>query len=97
VLIVKATKRIPKDMHNVTYYSANDLWMYVESEHPNMCEECHSYNLDFYAGTDLRTLFEYHEILDQNFIAVNVHPNCQCKLVRVLTSEESEFSLIEEE
>jgi hypothetical protein len=79
----KASKRIPETLQGPTYYSDNDLWLYEQSEHPNMCEECASYNLQQFSGSQLRTEFKWHEIIDVNFIYPKVHPHCFCGLVRL--------------
>lgn len=80
---VEAAKRIPDLYKGITYYGADDLWYYEESEHPNMCDDCAGYAGTTYPGSSLRSTFPYHEILDENHIAAKVHPHCGCSLVRV--------------
>lgn len=88
-LTQKAKQRIPAELQGPTYYSENDVWLYEQSEHPNMCEECAGYNLETFTGTQLRSEFKWHEIIDINFIYPKVHPHCFCGLVRLYPVEEA--------
>jgi hypothetical protein len=81
--VEKAKQRIPAEHRGPSYYGALDVWLYEQSDHPNMCEECGSYNLTNFAGSDLRGMFPYHEVIDENFIYPKVHPHCFCGLVRL--------------
>lgn len=90
-LTQKAKQRIPVELQGPTYYSENDVWLYEQSEHPNMCEECEGYNLETFTGTELRKEFPWHEIIDINFIYPKVHPHCFCGLVRLYPVEGAEY------
>jgi hypothetical protein len=81
--VEKAKQRIPAEHRGPTYYSSEDVWLYEQSDHPNMCEECGSYNLNNFSGSDLRSMFPWHEVIDENFIYPKVHPHCFCGLVRL--------------
>jgi hypothetical protein len=85
--VEKAKQRIPAEHRGPTYYSSEDVWLYEQSEHPNMCDECASYNLENFAGSDLRSMFPWHEVIDENFIYPKVHPHCFCGLVRLYPVE----------
>lgn len=72
-----------------TFFGVNDWWMYGKSYHPNMCHQCDFYgDIHFFNGGDIRLTFPYMEIVDDDTINVNVHPNCSCILTRVLGSVE---------
>ena len=85
-MVSEATKRIPPGLHDLTFYSENDEWIFLRSDHPNMCSDCTSYNGDIYPGAELRSAFPYHTILDANTIAASVHPNCSCLLIRAIST-----------
>lgn len=80
--VQEAQTRKPPELGNVTFYGANDMWLFLASHLQNMCDECASYDLDTYFGTEIRMLFPYHQIIDENNIYVYVHPNCGCLLSR---------------
>lgn len=82
--VFEATSRIPSGMRGLTFYGAGDEWLFLESGHKNMCDDCGSFNLQIFSGRELRRLFPYHRILDANTIEALVHPNCSCFLVRVV-------------
>jgi hypothetical protein len=74
-----------------TFFSVNDVWMYVEISDDKTCMDCHA-NAQLegggmYYGNHLRAFFPYLEILDDDTIKVNEHPNCRCLLVRVSMKE----------
>jgi hypothetical protein len=85
--VEKARTRISPKLSGPTYFGDNDAWLYQESGHPNICEECSSYNLNVYRGSEIRQLFPYLEIINKDFIAVHIHPHCGCMLVRVYPVE----------
>jgi len=62
-----------------TFYSVNDIWLYIEISDDKLCDVCHA-NAHMeggeYKGNRIRGFFPYHEILDINTIKVNQHPNC---------------------
>ena len=91
----KAKQRIPKELGNVTFYGSEDRWLYMESQHPNMCGTCHSYHMQSFTGVELRAAFPYHIITDENFIYPKVHPNCWCCLVRLFPVEALDASQVE--
>lgn len=91
--VEKSKTRIPDKLRGPSYYSAYDEWQFLRSDHPNMCSECDSYHLEYYNGADLRPLFPYHEIQDENLIYPKVHPNCYCTLVRVYPVDSVESPL----
>lgn len=80
--VIESKSRIPDGLRGLTFYSETDEWMFLGSDHPNMCSDCTSYDGDIYFGTELRSTFPYHTIIDENNIAAQVHPNCTCLLVR---------------
>lgn len=85
VAVVDATQRIPHELvpHDVTFFSDLDQWSYVALT--EACESCLEYESGtIYPGSSLRSLFPYLEVIDIDTIAVNVHPNCQCYLERIV-------------
>jgi len=68
-----------------TFYSVNDIWLYIEISDDKLCDVCHA-NAHMeggeYKGNRIRGFFPYHEILDINTIKVNQHPHCRCIMVR---------------
>lgn len=74
-----------------TFYSRLDEWLYIEISDTRLCETCRANAIlegGVYEGNRLRSFFPYHEILDENTIKVNEHPNCRCVLVRIVKAEE---------
>jgi len=80
----EATKRIPKPQRSgVTYFSMWDTWLFQSVFDARRCDVCDAHEVvDVYYGDQLRRWFPYLEILDENTIQANVHPNCRCYLVR---------------
>jgi hypothetical protein len=84
--VEKARQRIPEGSHK-TFFGLNDWWQYDKSDSPHMCHQCDFYgDIKFFNGTDIRTTFPELEIIDDDTINPNVHPNCMCLLTRVLNS-----------
>jgi hypothetical protein len=84
-VVDEAKRRIPDELRGLTFYGEYDEWMFLSSGHPHMCADCASYEGDIYWGTELRSTFPYHTILDANTIAASVHPNCSCLLLRAIS------------
>lgn len=84
-MVDEARSRIPDGLRGLTFYSADDEWLFLGSGHPHMCGDCASYDGDIYSGDELRSAFPYHTILDENTIAASVHPNCSCLLTRAVS------------
>jgi hypothetical protein len=83
-VVGEAKSRIPVGLRGLTFYGEDDEWLFLQSGHPNMCNDCASYDGDVYSGSELRSAFPYHTILDENTIAASVHPNCSCLLMRAV-------------
>ncbi len=50
------------------------------------CEECQKYKDDTYElenPDDLLGMFDYGEWIDEDTFAPNIHPNCECTIIRV--------------
>jgi hypothetical protein len=79
---------------DATFFGKNDHWDYVEdwgytwtTGYVGPCEVCKGHGRNHggkYTGTHLRATFPYLEILDENTIQVNAHPNCRCALIRTI-------------
>lgn len=85
--VFEATSRIPSGLRGSTFYGEGDEWVFLSSGHPNMCGDCEGYEGDIFSGSELRRLFPYHTIVDENTIAANVHPHCGCLLMRAFSSD----------
>ncbi len=85
-VISEAKSRIPPGLRGLTFYGEGDEWVFLSSGHPNMCGDCADYDGDTFFGSELRSAFPYHVILDENTIAASVHPNCSCLLVRAISA-----------
>jgi len=69
-----------------TFFSVNDIWQYVEISDDKLCANCvfnAAWNDGIYSGDELRRKFPYLEILDEDTIRVEEHPNCRCVLTRM--------------
>lgn len=95
---------IPEAYQGNRYFSQADLWIYIPHYDVKLCEECGQFALGvpFISGRQLRSSFPDMEIVDENTINANVHPNCRCQLIRegtespkdVLTKEEVKQAFI---
>ena len=91
---VKAYQRIPED-YEKTFFSLYDVWRYHAVFDVKLCDTCMNHALTFYfVGSHLRGLFEHLKIVDENVIAVNVHPNCRCELHRI--TDPAEYLMVTE-
>lgn len=84
----------------LTFFSKYDEWLYIEISDSRLCPVCRA-NAEMengvYRGNRLRAFFPYLEILDENTIKVNQHPNCRCVLVRLGKAAEFFKQIIFEE
>jgi hypothetical protein len=81
IRIVEAVRAVEKLLE--TFFSSNDVWRYTAISDEKACERCLYYEqIGTFNGDMLRSTFPYLEILDENTIAVNAHPNCRCRLRR---------------
>lgn len=86
IKVVKAVReaknRIPAKF-NVTFFSHEDWWIYHAVLDNRTCRICRDYaEGEILNGSYLRAAFPYLEIIDENTIKVNLHPNCRCWLER---------------
>jgi hypothetical protein len=84
-VIDEAQSRIPVGLRGLTFYGEDDEWLFLQSGHPNMCNDCAACDGNVYSGSELRSVFPYHTIIDENTIAASVHPNCSCLLLRAVS------------
>jgi len=83
VAYTKAKKRIPEELEGLSFFGHWDVWLYHAVMDDRTCELCQHYaEREPISGDHLRTAFPYLEIMDENTILVNVHPNCRCWLER---------------
>ena len=85
--VEKALARKPAYLGDVTFFGADDMWQFIASHSPNMCGECEGYDMNVYFGNEIRGLFKYLEIVDENTVYTHVHPHCLCPLVRLAPVE----------
>jgi hypothetical protein len=84
-----AMKRIPDDLTGIPFFGKSDAWAYVAVMDDALCDECENFQeIGIFDGNALRSIFPYMLILDEDTIAVSVHPNCRCFLFRLEESEE---------
>lgn len=84
ILEMLEASRIPPDLRGrITFFSANDFWFYIAVMDGVTCQKCKPNNGDIFTGDELRTEFQYLEIVDEDTIYVKLHPNCRCILHRV--------------
>jgi hypothetical protein len=81
--VLEAFKRIPEEFRGFTFFGVDDRWLYLKSGNPNLCENCLGYDGEVFYGDSLRVEFPYLRIIDENTINPNVHPHCECLLIRV--------------
>ena len=69
---------------DVTFFSSQDIWVFIPSWDAKQCDVCGEYALGTpeYTGDKLRSIFPYLEIDDDATIHAMVHPNCRCILIR---------------
>lgn len=93
---VKATQRKPSEYESATFFGEYDIWHYIPIFDVKLCERCMFWaEQEYFVGSHLRGLFPYLEIKDRNTIAVNVHPNCRCKLTRI--TDPAEYLMVTRE
>lgn len=89
IQVVEATqdaeKRIPPELRGkITFFSDYDLWEYHAVFDERLCDACSILaDVGFFLGIHLRKYFPYLEIMDENRINCEVHPNCRCWLSRL--------------
>ena len=85
----EATKRIPDDLADIPFFGREDTWAYVAVLDDALCDECENFQeIGVFYGDSLRSVFPYMLIINEDTIAVSVHPNCRCFLFRLEESEE---------
>ena len=74
---------IPEEFRGPSYFSQWDEWLYETQETTTVCPECEANGEQgTFIGSELRSLFPYLVIEDENTIYPYIHPNCHCRLVR---------------
>lgn len=69
----------------VTFFSIQDMWLYHGVTDTKICPVCRAFELEYeFRGNHLRATFPYLELIDENTVKANVHPNCRCYLRRYL-------------
>ena len=82
------TDWIPSELKGVvTFFSAYDLWDYSNLNY-HTCKECISNAYGIYQGNELRSLFPFLIVLDEDLISPDVHPNCSCAMHRVTNGQD---------
>jgi len=80
VAVHEALKRIPPGMKG-PFFTYNVRWFFVAV--PGHCDLCAPYNGSIILGSELRTMFPWMQILDNDTIALRLHPNCRCSAHRI--------------
>lgn len=86
ILVHEAKTRIDLPLRlGVTFFSENDVWLFDATLDTKVCPLCRAADeISQFRGNNLRMNFPYLEIIDENTIEPNVHPNCRCVLKRVI-------------
>ena len=80
--VLEAFKWIPEAFRGFTFFGADDRWLYIKSGNPKLCEDCLGYDGEVFYGDSLRSEFSYLRVIGENTINPNVHPHCECLLIR---------------
>jgi hypothetical protein len=90
VIYANDKRWIPEELRGNIYFSSNVIWQFIPSWDVKQCGECGEYALGipFFSGAQIRSIFPYMEVKDENTINANVHPNCRCILSRDVSGEE---------
>ena len=90
----EAKSRIPAELRQKgmwqTFYSTIDQWLMHMIFDERTCDVCFNHEAE-YAGSQLRSVFPYHEIQTEELIYAKVHPYCRCRLVRVPRPEDIRY------
>ena len=73
----------PKDLDKTTFFGSFDIWYYMGISDDATCTACLMLNQSILTGIDLRLLFPYLEIVNDDQILPHVHPNCRCTMLRI--------------
>jgi len=89
IKVIESLPRIEKPFRfGVTFFSEKDLWRFQAIVDAHTCEQCSRFEEHGeWHGNHLRLSFPFLEIVDENMIQANIHPNCRCYLVRVQEEE----------
>ena len=83
VQAVMDKKWIPEEFQGITFFGHWDVWLYHAVLDDRTCDLCRHYaEREPILGNYIRAAFPYLEIIDENTINVNIHPNCRCWLER---------------
>lgn len=100
VRVVEAVKRITDPLQKyseqgITFFSRLDVWLFDARLDSKTCELCRLYDdIGIFYGYSIRGIFPHLKILDRDTIGGDgpgdtglVHPNCRCRLNRMLEEE----------
>jgi len=66
-----------------SFFGDDDKWLYFAVGDDRTCEQCMQYEVGkSFVGAELLAIFPYLDIVDVDWIDVNIHPNCRCHLRR---------------
>jgi hypothetical protein len=74
------------------FFSTNVIWQFIPSWDAKQCPVCGEFALGipYLSGSQIRRIFPYLTIENEDTINANVHPNCRCQLLREGTEEPKE-------
>lgn len=86
--IVKAVQAFEKqwkpiDFSRSTFFGEFDIWYYMAITDDRTCQPCIMLDQGLYKGWDIRKLFPYLEIVNDDQVLPHVHPNCRCTMLRL--------------
>ena len=85
----EAKKRVDfPTRYGVTFFSVHDIWLWQSQLDAKVCPVCDGHeDRGEFRGNHLRAQFPYLELIDENTIYPNAHPNCRCRLVRKIEKD----------
>jgi len=85
--IVEAVRAFEKQWkpqgNRSTFFGSMDIWYYLAINDNDTCTACLMLNQGVYMGIDLRKLFPFLEVINDDQILPRVHPNCRCTMLRI--------------
>ena len=79
--VLEAVRRIPDGIsRRRPFFTQGTLWFFLATA--GACPTCQGYSGSIFAGDELRSEFPYLNVLDEDTIAPDIHPNCNCTLHR---------------
>jgi hypothetical protein len=79
----EAKLRIPDEFRGSSFFGKFDLYQYIAITDDRTCNTCMTYDRMITPGNYLRAYFPNMDIINDDQILPQIHPNCRCTLLRV--------------